>query len=114
MDPPDEATAEVLRLCEAFLALDEERSRLDDQLLALPEDAEERDALWQRLDELMREIPTLVSSLAATSSSQEPAIRSKAAVLTLLLKMPPDEAAALTPEAAALALSLAREVSGLS
>lgn len=114
MDPPDAATAEVLRLCEAFLTLNEERSRLDDQIIALPEGAEERDALWLRLDQVMREIPNLVSMLAATSSTQPAAIRAKAAVLTLLLKVPPADTPGWNPESAALALSLAREVSELS
>ena len=112
-DTPDGATAEVLRLCEAFLTLNEERSRLDDQLMVLPDGAEEREVLWLRLDRGMHEMPNLVSMLAATPSRQPAAVRAKAAVLTLLLGTPPPDTQAMTPESAALALSLAHEVSGL-
>jgi hypothetical protein len=113
-DTPDGATAEVLRLCEAFLMLNEERSRLDDQIMALSDRVEECEALWLRLDQVMREMTDLVSMLAATRSGRPAATRAKAAVLALLLQTPLADTPALTPEAAALALSLAREVANLT
>ena len=114
-DPRDAASAKVLLLCETYLALNERRLELDEQLMMSSLGEQERELLWYELDAVLTELSSLVTQLAATSPTQPPAVRSKAAILALLLRSPnADDLLPLAPDATALALSVADEVAHLT
>ena len=104
----------VLRLCEDILALNERRLQLDEELTRHPQGDREREERWVELDQVNCAIPPLLAQLASIPSASPAGTRAKAAVLGLMLRGNPAGAGELTPETAALALSLADEVASLS
>lgn len=106
----DEA-AEVLRLCESYLMLNERRLVLDTEIMAEETDDDERERLWVQLDGVLTESTDVLRHLAGARSSQTAAVRAKASILALVLRSPRTDH--LDAAVAALALSVADDAAGL-
>jgi len=104
---------DVLERCNAYRALTQTRFSLDRRLMALAENDETRDILWEELEDVMTRLSSLAAELAATPATQPAGLRAKASILALMLRAGGAGAEAFSPEAAALALSVADEVAGL-
>jgi len=110
----DENVSQIIRLCDAYRALNDVRIDLDGCLMKLPEDDDRRDILWDELEAVLKQLSDLARELAATSLTQPFVLRAKGAVLALMLRAKDSDLSVIVPEATALALSLADGVVGLT
>ena len=110
---PGTGESDISALCDTYLTLNGKRTELDRRLMALPADDQERDMLWDELEAISLQLPAIAAELAALPAQDPAGLRAKAAVLALLLQLPGTDSPALGPEATALAVSVADEVSRL-
>jgi hypothetical protein len=104
----------VASLCESFWRLNHARAHLDRRLIAMPDDDQGRDLLWQELESILTRISALVAHLATVDSIQLRDSGAKASVLARLLRTGEINPPAPAAETVALALSLADEVATLT
>jgi len=104
---------DVQELCDQYRALDQRRLELDQSLTASPEGDQDREALWQEQEAVVRQLHGLTTQLATMPAVDPDSLRSKADVLARLLRASGIDTAAIDPPVMALALSVADDVARL-
>jgi hypothetical protein len=100
---------DVQELCDQYRALDQRRLELDQHITASPEGDQNREALWQEQEAVLRQLHGLTAMPAMDSDN----LRNKADVLARLLRASGIDTAAIDPPVLALALSVADDVARL-
>jgi hypothetical protein len=104
---------DVQELCDQYRALDQRRLELDQHITASPKGDQDREALWQEQEVVLRELRGLTMQLSALPAINPGGLRSKADVLARLLRASGIDTAAIDPPVMALALSVAGDVARL-
>jgi hypothetical protein len=104
---------DVQELCDQYRALDQRRLELDQHITASPEGDQNREALWQEQEAVLRQLHGLTTQLTAMPAMDSDNLRNKADVLARLLRASGIDTAAIDPPVLALALSVADDVARL-
>ena len=103
----------VVVLYDTALALEKQRADLDRQLMEMPDADDERERLWQALEQVTDRLSGILLQLAETASTDLNELRAKAGVLRQVLGPPVADPTALSPDVIRLALAIGQEVSAL-
>jgi hypothetical protein len=77
---------DVQELCDQYRALDQRRLELDQHITASPKGDQDREALWQEQEAVLRELRGLTMQLSALPAINPGGLRGKADVLARLLR----------------------------
>src|SRR5690349_20149492 len=97
---------DVQEMCDQYRALDQRRLELDQRITAPPEGDQDREALWQEQEAILRQLHGLTTQMAAMPAMDSDGLRAKADVLARLLRASGIDTAAIDPPVMALALSV--------
>ncbi len=109
----DESADDILSICDAYRALDHDRTYLEQRMVTWPGADTERDRAWQQLETILAQQSHLVAKLAMTASASLAELRAKAAVLACVVQPAVTDPGVGTPEMLKLGLTVAREAVAL-
>jgi len=107
--------AGVLKLCEAYRALNALRVGLDQRIMGLPPDAAGREELWAEMESHLARMSDIAGRLTMARATGMPQLRAKADILATLLRGNDTGGNDIIPERKMmdLALSLADDIADL-
>lgn len=103
----------ILSTCNAYAQLDLRRTEIERELARVAGDDEAREQAWQTLETVVTQMTALTSLLATTASTNAAEVKAKAGVLEKALQPAGADPSAVSSEALALAMTVAREAARL-